>query len=284
MQQELNVRAPQHIAETAEKLQQVQAFIERMTDRAASGCISRESADVILDLPVLEAQDPLIRQELLRRALELCGGLKDIGSVHIDALLTLAQKDCGKSICLPGGLRAIREHRTIRLTRAVPEPPPKQEVELLVPGECRAGSYRIRAELFENTPQLMEQICTEKKYTKWLSYDTINHKIVFRTRRPGDYLIVNAQGGRKKMKDYLIDLKIPREKRDQLWMLADGSHILWVVGYRISEAAKVHSETRTAIKLQMEEISNEGKSQNSFAGTGSKSADCRGGTADQQGL
>jgi tRNA(Ile)-lysidine synthase len=122
------------------------------------------------------------------------------------------------------------------------------------------GSYRIRTELCENSPELMTEIRTEKKYTKWLSYDTINHNIVFRTRRAGDYLIVNNQGGRKKIKDYLIDLKIPRAQRDQLWMLADGSHILWVVGYRISEAAKVHSETRTAIKLQMEEISNEGKS------------------------
>ena len=37
--------------------------------------------------------------------------------------------------------------------------------------------------------------------------------------------MINDQGGRKKLKDYMIDEKIPQKQRDQLWLLADGSHI-----------------------------------------------------------
>ncbi len=83
------------------------------------------------------------------------------------------------------------------------------------------------------------EIIPEKKYTKWLSYDTITDTLCLRTRRSGDYLVVNAAGGRKKLKDYLIDEKVPAKKRDDILVLAQGSHVLWVIGLRISEAAKV---------------------------------------------
>ena len=61
----------------------------------------------------------------------------------------------------------------------------------------------------------------------------------------------NERGGRKKLKDYLIDCKVPRQERDSLTVLADGSHILWVVGYRISEYYKVTEKTKTVIRVHV---------------------------------
>ena len=81
----------------------------------------------------------------------------------------------------------------------------------------------------------------KKKYTKYLAYDTMAPCPVLRTRREGDYLIVNAASGRKKLKDYLIDEKVPRLRRDSLLLIAQGSHVLWVIGMRISEGAKVRA-------------------------------------------
>ena len=51
----------------------------------------------------------------------------------------------------------------------------------------------------------------------------------------------------------MIDQKIPAEERDQVLLLAEGSHILWIVGWRISEAAKVTEKTSKIIKIQMME-------------------------------
>ena len=94
----------------------------------------------------------------------------------------------------------------------------------------------------------------EKKYTKLLAYDTINNNLCLRTRQTGDYLVVNQAGGRKKLKDYLIDEKIPREDRDNILVLAQDSHILWVVGYRISEDAKITEKAQNILRIQkMEE-------------------------------
>ena len=94
----------------------------------------------------------------------------------------------------------------------------------------------------------------EKTYTKWFDYDKIKSSLEVRHRRSGDFFTVNAQGGRKKLKDYFIDCKIPREKRESLTLLADGSHILWIVGYRISEYYKVTSQTKQVLKVQVKGV------------------------------
>ena len=66
----------------------------------------------------------------------------------------------------------------------------------------------------------------------------------------GDRISVLA-GGSKKLKDYMIDAKIPREWRDQIPLIVDGSHVMWVVGYRISEAYKVTQKTERILQIQV---------------------------------
>lgn len=89
----------------------------------------------------------------------------------------------------------------------------------------------------------------EKKYTKWLDYDKILESAIFRTRCAGDYLTIDDALRKKSLKRYMIEAKIPAHERDELMLLADGSHVIWVVGYRISAAYKVTAETRTILEL-----------------------------------
>lgn len=55
---------------------------------------------------------------------------------------------------------------------------------------------------------------------------------------------------RKTLKAFFIDEKIPKEERDRIPLVADGSHILWIVGYRISEHYKITEETETVLQIQ----------------------------------
>ena len=71
-----------------------------------------------------------------------------------------------------------------------------------------------------------------------------------RYREEGDYLML-AGGGRKLLRRYLIDTGIPRQERDSLPLLADGSHIMWVIGGRISEYYKITSGTRRVLEVRI---------------------------------
>ena len=91
----------------------------------------------------------------------------------------------------------------------------------------------------------------KKKYTKWFDYDKIECNVQIRRRRSGDYLVIDKDGHRQKLKNYLVNEKIPKAERDGLWLLADGSHIMWVIGHRISDYYKVDEHTKRVLKVQL---------------------------------
>ena len=91
-----------------------------------------------------------------------------------------------------------------------------------------------------------------KNYTKWFDYDKIKEAPVLRYRKSGDYFYC-TQTARKKLQDYMVDTKIPLTQRDEVPLVADGNHIMWIVGYRISEYYKVTDTTRQILEITIEE-------------------------------
>ena len=51
-------------------------------------------------------------------------------------------------------------------------------------------------------------------------------------------------------KDFLIDEKVPRHKRDMLPLVCDGEGIIWVAGVRISDRCRVGGNTRKVLFLK----------------------------------
>ena len=59
-----------------------------------------------------------------------------------------------------------------------------------------------------------------------------------RYRKPGDKVYLT--GGRKKLKDWLIDLKVDQQERNQLLVLAKGSDVLWIPALSYQSSRKGH--------------------------------------------
>lgn len=81
-------------------------------------------------------------------------------------------------------------------------------------------------------------------YTKWFDCDKISKGVLLRTRKTGDYMEIDSTLHKKKLKEILINEKYPKSRRDIIPLLADGSHIIWILGGRISEAYKVTEHTK----------------------------------------
>ena len=87
--------------------------------------------------------------------------------------------------------------------------------------------------------------------TKQDVIDKIKGGLLFRKRAGGDYLTIDSAGHRKKLKEYFIEEKIPREQREHTWLLTEGAHVLWVVGGRISADYKIDINTKRVLEVQI---------------------------------
>jgi len=75
-------------------------------------------------------------------------------------------------------------------------------------------------------------------------------RLVCRTRRPGDRFRPFGSAGEKKLKAFLIDRKLPRRERDAVPLVVLGDEILWVVGQRLSETARVPAGAERLVVIE----------------------------------
>ena len=172
---------------------------------------------------------------------KLSGSKKDIGLKHVEQVLSLFEKEGMKFVSLPYNLQAKSVYDEVIIERlTVPE---KEEVTSCELKEAKGFTFRIISDKMPDT-------IPEKTYTKWFDYDKIVGTAVVRTRQEGDFLMMQNGQHKKSLKRYFIDEKIPKDMRDKILLLADGSHILWVIGMRISDYYKVTGDTKRIIEIQ----------------------------------
>jgi tRNA(Ile)-lysidine synthase len=76
--------------------------------------------------------------------------------------------------------------------------------------------------------------------------------LTVRNRRPGDRFRPVGLGGRKKLQDYFVDRKIPREQRDSVPLVVDEQgRILWVAGHATAEEFQVTDPTQAVLILKL---------------------------------
>lgn len=223
-------------------------------------------------------EDRLLQGLMLRDTLQCLGGARDLGRRDVEAAVRLFLPRCqsGRRLRLNRGrVLAVREFGSVVFSgsrgeregaeqreksgRTIPLTFPDggegfrvltAEVPGLGVAEARLFAWDEAARKEAAARRIFENI-EENKYTKWLDYDKIMKHMEFRERRTGDYLTVNDALQKKSLKSYLIQEKVPASERDGLMLLADGDHIIWMPGHRISAAYKITEETRTVLEIRI---------------------------------
>lgn len=255
IQENINNKAEYNIVNAAKNLEEIADYLECETDKIYDEFV-RE--DVILN-GGFSVHNALFCQVIRRLIERQAGRLKDVTRTHVMAVAELRYQQVSKSVDLPYNLVAERVYEGIRIKK-------KNNIDELCNGDNLNEIYSepvlIDGRIIENsqikitfeTAGFNSTNIEELVYTKWLDYDKIE-RLTLRKRQPGDYIVVDNQGSRKKLKDYFINEKIPKEKRDDLLLLADGKHVVWIIGYRISSYYKVSDSTSRIIKITYEKKS-----------------------------
>ena len=83
-----------------------------------------------------------------------------------------------------------------------------------------------------------------------LDYDSLGGGLSVRPRAPGDRFQPLGMARAKKLQDFMVDAKIPRGLRDQIPLVVSPRGIVWVVGYRIADWARITDETARQLQLR----------------------------------
>ncbi len=237
----------QRMAKAAEGLQRLEDFFQAELQKQWEGCVQEKGEGFRIVRAQFQTLHPALQEAMLLQAMErLSKEERKPEAIHVEQVLKLLDGKNGSRLTLPGGCFAVLAYEALLLKKEYKIE--KTAIEVFCePGQeyhYMGADFRLTLENREKNVKI-----PVNRYTKWFDYDKIKNNVVLRTRRPGDYLEV-APGVHKKLKDYLIDQKVPREDRDQCILLADGAHIIWVTGMRISENYKVTEKTRRILKVQ----------------------------------
>lgn len=253
----INPRTVQHLNGAMEQLREIQGYMERQTEAAFTRCVEVHSqTEWFIDGARLEREDEVLRPMLLREAMvRLCGREKDIQEIHVQILAGLMERQTGRSVNLPYQMRALRTYGGILLCKEMPGSfcGSGDSEEQIIPlaaqkeGSLMFGQFRLYWRIFSIS--VSKQQIPKKTYTKWFDYDIIKHSIGVRTRRSGDRIVIDGRGGTQKLKSYFINEKIPAGIRDSIPLIAEGSEILWIAGYRQSKAYQVTDRTSTILEI-----------------------------------
>jgi len=213
----------------------------------------KNEGEVILPkLPFL-AQPLSVRRRLLRLAWrQISGETKELSYDHVERLLML-QDDPGEgALDLPGGVRAKNEAGNVWIFKyRRPRKFPSYEYYLTVPGitSLPGIEQEILAELIpvEQAPPF--KMLSPKEAL--IDYDMVKDPLLVRCRKEGDVFAPLGLGGTMKLKKFLIDQKIPRERRDLLPLVVNGKEIIWVGGLRLAERWKVTEKTTLCLYLRL---------------------------------
>ena len=87
-------------------------------------------------------------------------------------------------------------------------------------------------------------------WTAFLDADRAGQDLHVRHWEPGDRFIPLGMGGRKKLQDFFVDAKVPRDQRGSIPLVVSGGQIAWVVGFRVDERFKVTDSTRRILRVR----------------------------------
>lgn len=221
--------------------------------------LKKESEEVELLLGKIKNMHVAAKRRIIRKSInEVKGNVKGIESIHIENILEMIDNGkVGSKLCLPG-IKVGRTYDSIRFYMKEKQPDVFDfNVGLIIPGKTEMGGGRHSFE----TTIISDFNINEYKPVKgssniqFFDYDKLPQGINIRKRKEGDYFRPVNSKGTKKLKEFFIDSKVPREIRDSIPLVAKESEIIWIVGYKISDKFKVTENTKRVLKISYKFIS-----------------------------
>lgn len=257
IQREYAPNIKEALSRMANGLREDSLFIENIADQKFAEIAALIDADTVrIDLDLLESEDVVITKRIIRNAYKhIEGSYNGLEAVHLDDVIELMQNQRKNAkINLPKGIIADKKSSYLYLTKKeIKNEPIEYEIEIPINKVTVIEELGIRVETQRISKEKSKLFSTGTN-TKSFDIAKVSGKLIMRNRRNGDKIKPLGLGGTKKIKDILIDSKVPLELRNNVPLLCDDEKVLWIVGHCISEEAKISEQTEAVVRIIIRDI------------------------------
>lgn len=201
IEKEFNSNFINTVTDNAALIGEDNEYIEKQTNEAYKSIVSDNTADI----DSLKKLDKTLQRRIILRMIQHArASHEDIRSVYVNDVLDLLTKNSGASVNLSDNIVARIQYGNLIIEHKRDETEPFE--------------YTVKRNSSGFIPEISMKITisdTDKRQKDgalYLSCDT--DIIVVRNRREGDVFYPYGMDGSKKVKEYFINEKIPREKRN----------------------------------------------------------------------
>ena len=209
-----------------------------------------EKKDIIFEIEKITELPVSLKRRTIRLAIEnISGSLRKITFEHIEKIIKLLSSSRPHlKLSLPNGLVVQKDYSLLKFKGKLNKKINFYYEFNYLPETIKIPEIgrKIKLKLIDWNP-LLDPLTDQN--TALIDFEKINFPIIVRNRKNGDLFQPLGTKGSKKIKDFFMDIKTPREERQQVPIVIFGNFIAWIAGKRIDNRVKVTKLTRKAIKM-----------------------------------
>jgi len=242
LEEKSNPNLVETLNRTASILQADEDFLQKETAALAKEFMHINEKRISLSLADWGFLHLGMQRRLLRFAYKKLVQKQGLAFFHVEEVRNFIKEgQVGKVWQLPGKIMVEKSYGEILFydeQGVLPDRVSIAECPLKIPGETfiPETGQKIRAEIVE-----MDCGQSEKGKVYWPWEDSAL-QLYARSRRAGDRFVPLGLQGSKKLKDFFIEKKIPRRKRDQLLLILAGKEIIWIPELALTEKCRIKSK------------------------------------------
>lgn len=175
--------------------------------------------------------------------------LNGIESKHIENILLLLSKgESGKRLDIKKGLVLSINYEFFNIFKNESNSVQNFQSENILNGVV-INNYYIKGSIINKGDMEVND-----SSVKYFDYEKTGSEVLVRHRLNGDYIYLKGLRGKKKLKDVFIDMKINREVRESLPIIAVGNEVLTIIGVRDSVSFNVDENTTKILKVKIKGV------------------------------
>ncbi len=253
--EKLYPKAKKHISNMAYYVTQEDEYMNEMARKIYQSMVRKKSNQIILPLEDLKKQHIVLQRRIFLKALQEFGLTKDISAKHIESIEFILKEQGSKELTFPKNIYIYKCYQTLifqegqfnmidfSYTLSFEEEIFMKECDMMVKMEL------IPKETYLDT--------TKEKDIEYFDFDKLNmaqmeleEELVCRNRLIGD--VIHLKNGRKKIKEYFINQKIPKQEREKIPLVAINHEIIWIIDEKVSKHYQVDEDTERIVKIEIQ--------------------------------